>query len=718
MPPATRGGPRYTANDVSWSPDDKNPEYRHLDKSLADKEFSFTAKDLELIISASGFAPSRENGVILFGLRGAELVGGPSQINKDALRLRDARPDHRTFRCVIGAYHVGRQQLSGFIGSTVPNNGSVYTNWSRFVSGGASYGNMLMTGCYRYKVGTHVGGVEVPGAFRLQEDDEVVVLRSDQDVAYDTLDRWDPCVPHDNLHPSFRNMSFSSAGCQTVRGTYNGQHTGEWGQFRKAVGLGSSDNGKRFDYVLITGLEAAIAAKAQAVAGDAPAIQTRLARIRYGSQGETVKVLQRALQRPDTGFFNADDKVALAALQKQKLGFADGVYSPEMDAKLGFNVFNAPVVVASAETRALRPTTRIALVIGNGAYQSAGARLVNPANDAKLVSAELEKLGFRVNLLIDKTRDEMSEAIGFFIDRMQSADVNADTGLVFYAGHGVQIDGENYLLPTNVSARSVVSLIDSSLSLNNVIRQLERSKKAGLIFLDCCRNNPFPAATRALGGGLAKIDAPAGTFIAFSTAPGAVALDGDNVVNSPFTSSLCTHLPAEGISISQMMIRVRRDVFEKSNGQQMPWDSSSLLVDFAFRPTAATRSLHVEPLSQEELDKKRREEAAQTEAEAWALTSQSNSEQLLRSFITTYPYSRYRGEAVRKLRWLQVKNRVFWGAAANRSSSVADAVGGHRAVFHFFGQQKRKVSITSAATWALSLANSKKSLRTTRSAWR
>ena len=665
-PPATRGGPNYSANDVSWSPDDKNPEYRHLDKTLADREFSFTAKDLELIISASGFQPTRENGVILFGLRGVELLGGPSQVNSDALRLRDARPDHRAFRCVIGSYHVGRQQLSGFIGSTVPNNGSVYTNWARHASGGPPYGNMLLSGCYRYKVGTHVGGVEVPGSFRLQEDDEVVVLRSNLDVAYDTLDHWDPCVPHDNLHPSFRNMSFSSAGCQTVRGTYNdGEHIGEWAQFRKAVGLGTSDNGKRFDYVLVTGLEAAIAAKVRTQnIADPAAIQSRLARIRYGSQGDIVKRLQKALNRPETGFFSADDKVALAALQREKLGFADGVYAPDMDAKLGFNVFTAPLEVAVVDTRSMAPSTRVALVIGNGAYVNPGARLINPPNDARTVSAELEKLGFRVNLLVDKTREEMSEAISLFVDRMQSGEVNADTGLFFYAGHGVQIDGENYILPTDVSARSVVSLIDSSLPLDNLIRQLERTKRAGLIFLDCCRNNPFPAATRSLGGGLAKIDAPAGTFIAFSTAPGAVALDGEDTPNSPFTSSLVTHLSAAGISISQTMIRVRRDVFEKTKGQQMPWDSSSLLVDFAFNPGTATRSAHQEPLSPEEADKRRREEAARTEAETWELTSQSNNEQLLRSFMTTYPYSKHRSEAARRLARLRLKNRLFWVTSA------------------------------------------------------
>ena len=290
------------------------------------------------------------------------------------------------------------------------------------------------------------------------------------------------------------------------------------------------------------------------------------------------------------------------------------------------------------------------------------------ANDAQAVSAELEKLGFRVNLLVDKNREEMSEAISLFVDRLNSTEINADTGLIFYAGHGVQIDGENYLLPTNVQARNVVSLVDSSLSLDNLIRQLERTKKAGLIFLDCCRNNPFPAATRALGGGLAKIDAPAGIFIAFSTAPGAVALDGEDTANSPFTSSLISHLPSVGISVSQMMIRVRRDVFDKSSGRQMPWDSSSLLVDFAFNPTALERTVQSEPLSPEAVDKRRREGAARTEADAWELTSQSNSEQLLRSFVTTYPYSRHRGAAVQRLRRLQTMRSVY------RASKVAAAL--------------------------------------------
>src|SRR5262249_39751776 len=123
------------------------------------------------------------------------------------------------------------------------------------------------------------------------------------------------------------------------------------------------------------------------------------------------------------------------------------------------------------------------------------------------------------------------------------------------------------------------------------------------------------------------------------------------------------HLSEAGINISQLMIRVRRDVFEKSSGRQMPWDSSSLLVDFSFSPTD-TRSVHQAPLTPEEADRRRRESAARTEAETWELTSQSNSEQLLRSFMTTYPYSKYRGEAARRLARLQFRNRVAWTSTA------------------------------------------------------
>ncbi len=647
-------GRAYGKADVKWAPDSQNPEYRHLDGALAGKEFTFTAKDLELIIRANSFSPSRETGVILFGLRGAELLGGTQQINKDALRLRDRRPDHRAFRCVIGAYHIGRQQLSAFAASTVPNANAVYLNWWRHANRGEPYGNLLLSGCYRYRVGTHLGTkIEVPGALRLQEDSEVAVLRSNEDVTYDTLDYFDATVPHDNLHPAFGNDRFSSAGCQTVRGNFDSTHghTGDWAEFRKNIGLSDSDNGKRFDYVLVTGLDAAIAADCNKQRDAAAATHQRMMRLRYGSQGGYVKAMQTALQRPATGFFDAQDRIALAALQREKLGFSDGIYSPDMDKSLGFDVFSTPEAAARSLTNT---KTRLALVIGNGQYPN--APLENPPHDAAAIASRLRDLGFSVTSLIDKTKTEMSEAIGLFVDRLQNHELGIEAGVIFYAGHGVQIDGENYLLPVDCATANSMTLSDSSIALNLIVRQLEKTDKPNVIFLDCCRNNPFPSKTRGIGG-LAKLDAPAGLFIAFSTAPGSVALDGGSGPNSPFTRALAEHMPARGISISQMMIRVRRDVFKTTRGQQMPWDSSSLLADFSFNsdePPSASSIRSPENLAQD-----KREEEKNKQEEYWQLISQSGSPQLVRSYIAQFPFGRHREEADQKLRSLQWKQRFY-----------------------------------------------------------
>lgn len=322
----------------------------------------------------------------------------------------------------------------------------------------------------------------------------------------------------------------------------------------------------------------------------------------------------------------------------------------------------APEVVT---VESIRTASRVALVIGNAAYSGA-AKLTNPTNDAIAVGNALEKLGFCVVVLQDQTRQGMVDAMGQFIERLHSVEADVEAGLIYYAGHGVQIDGENYLLPTDISARNQMTLIEGALSLDNIIHQLESTKKAGLLFLDCCRNNPFPLGSRGFGG-LAEVDPPAGIFIAYSTAPGAVAFDGDSA-NSPFTESLCGHLPAPGISVSQLMIRVRRDVYEKTKRQQMPWDSSSLLIDFGFNLGVA-RSL-AEPLPAEEAKKKWDDEAIKKREEYWELTRKSDSKALLRSFIAQNPYSKHRTDAERKLSWLQWKERGFWCSVAGLTLSA------------------------------------------------
>jgi hypothetical protein len=304
----------------------------------------------------------------------------------------------------------------------------------------------------------------------------------------------------------------------------------------------------------------------------------------------------------------------------------------------------------------------LALVIGNGAYTAPGAALSNPANDAQVIGGALKLLGFQVTCLVDQTKAQMIHSIGSFLETLSAPEVNADAGLIFYAGHGVQMAGQNYLVPIDCSIENALAFEQSSILLDTLISRLETTRKAGLIFLDCCRNNPFPTHTRSLLGGLAQIDAPAGTFIAYSTAPGAVAYDGTDASNSPFSSSLAAHMPTSGISVSQLMITVRREVFERTKGNQMPWDSSSLLIDFAFNPTRDI--VPTKAMSLDELEKARQSLERQKEEEYWTLTSKSDSPQLLRSFATQYPYSKHRREAERKLTWLRWKNRFFWSSAA------------------------------------------------------
>ncbi len=338
-PPRTRAArPPLGRDQVKWAQDSVHPDYRHLDVAFAEENFELRAEDLELLLKANRFEPTREQQRILFGLRGAMLATG-SKATGPSLKLRLTRPNHREFRCVIGAYDTSTGTLSGFIGSTVP--------WYVYVFGyyaGGSKANMLPTGCYPYFVGAH-GSQPTPGCFRLgksladKEQEEVAVLRTLNDLTYDTSDEFDPSIPHDNLHPAFGTDKFSSAGCQTVRGTYANGHTGEWAEFRKAAGLHErGDNGKRFDYVLITGVEASIAAKLR---GSAPsAVFERLTRLRHGSRGELVKALQQKLGLSPTGQFGATETKTIAALQREKFGSADGIYSPVMDKRLQFNIFD------------------------------------------------------------------------------------------------------------------------------------------------------------------------------------------------------------------------------------------------------------------------------------------------------------------------------------------------------------------------------------------
>jgi uncharacterized caspase-like protein len=229
---------------------------------------------------------------------------------------------------------------------------------------------------------------------------------------------------------------------------------------------------------------------------------------------------------------------------------------------------------------------RVALVIGNSAYQHT-APLKNPSNDASDMAAELRQLNFDVIDGTDLSKDEMEKLIRAFAAKLTGADV----GLFFYAGHGLQVDGRNFLAPVDAKLKSDTDLDFEAVELNLVLKQLERNSRVAIVFLDACRDNPLATVlaqtSRSLevGRGLARIDRAVGMMIAFSTQPGNVALDGQGR-NSPFTGALLRHIATEGSSINDVMIDVRNDVLKATDGKQVPWENSSLTGQFFFKPAA------------------------------------------------------------------------------------------------------------------------------------
>ena len=226
--------------------------------------------------------------------------------------------------------------------------------------------------------------------------------------------------------------------------------------------------------------------------------------------------------------------------------------------------------------------SRLALVIGQSAYRSVPA-LPNPANDARAVTQMLTDSGFEVSTASDLSQGQMREAVSDFAGKVAAK--GADTvALVFYAGHGLQIDGENFLVPVDIDPKREADIPIQAVRLNDILNTLTSvPSKMRILMLDACRNNPFPDLKTA-GGGLAIVDAKVGapgTFLSFSTSPGAVAEDGSGS-NSPYTNALLAAGKEQNIPIEETFKRVRLAVNKVTEGRQTPWDSSSLTEDFRF----------------------------------------------------------------------------------------------------------------------------------------
>lgn len=232
--------------------------------------------------------------------------------------------------------------------------------------------------------------------------------------------------------------------------------------------------------------------------------------------------------------------------------------------------------------------TRVALVVGNGAYAHAPS-LPNPLNDARDVSAALKATGFDVVEALDADKSKLDAALRSFADKL----ANADVALFFYAGHGLQLGLQNYLVPIDARLERERDLEFEAVKLDFVMRQMEidRDGKTTIVILDACRDNPLARnlarsmGTRSvsIGRGLAAAATGLGTFIAYATQPGNVALDGDGR-NSPFTTALVKHMRKKGRNLPATMIEVRKDVVAATNGAQVPWDHSALTGEFYFVP--------------------------------------------------------------------------------------------------------------------------------------
>jgi uncharacterized caspase-like protein len=236
---------------------------------------------------------------------------------------------------------------------------------------------------------------------------------------------------------------------------------------------------------------------------------------------------------------------------------------------------------------------RVALVIGNGAYTEAGT-LANPVNDAADMAKALTQSGFDTVLGLDLDRRGFDEKLRAFSRALDDADV----AVLFYAGHGLQVSGRNYLVPVDAHLKVERDRDFEAIGLDFILRQMEsgREGKTNIVFLDACRDNPLArnlarsmgTRSAAVGQGLAEVHTGVGTFIAFSTQPGNVALDGQGR-NSPFAAALSKHV-LERRNLNALMIEVRNDVLKTTSGRQVPWDHSALTSDFFFNPEAQAAS--------------------------------------------------------------------------------------------------------------------------------
>ncbi|CTQ45045.1 caspase family protein [Roseibium aggregatum] len=293
--------------------------------------------------------------------------------------------------------------------------------------------------------------------------------------------------------------------------------------------------------------------------------------------------------------------------------------------RIAIAILLALTVTIGALSERAHAEPRLALVVGNGAYTTV-TPLDNPVNDASLMADALRKVGFEVTLVTDSSQNEMITAISQFGSKLRAAGEDA-TGLFYYAGHGVQSFGANFLLPVDIELQDAADLSLVGVPAQAVLRQMFSARnRTNIVILDACRNNPFVSIPDLSDNGLAEMKAPRGTFLSYSTAPGDIALDGIGG-NSPFTEALARHMPTPGMPVETLFKTVRVDVLKETGNQQTPWDTSSLTVDFQFVPAKAPSAEEVEL------------------RQIWDTVKLSKDPLQILLFLRAHPDSRYSAEA-------------------------------------------------------------------------
>ena len=246
-----------------------------------------------------------------------------------------------------------------------------------------------------------------------------------------------------------------------------------------------------------------------------------------------------------------------------------------------------PAATAVASASAASVGRRVALVIGNAAYSAAG-KLANPQRDSDAIAAVLRDDGFEVSQASNLTRTSLIAALNQFSD----VAVKADWAVIYYAGHGLQLDGVNYIVPVDAKLAADRDVPDEAIALDRLVATVDGVRTFGLVVVDACRNNPFLAEMRFTAGGrarvtrgLARVAAHGTTLVAFSARDGQEALDGDTTGNSPFASALAKRLATPGLEVGKLLRQIRVDVLAATGNQQEPMFSGNMPAeDLFFRP--------------------------------------------------------------------------------------------------------------------------------------